>query len=1225
MTGGSFHISPPRPRINLAKNTVEFRDAPSGATLIPPTEILPQESSGSGSSTSNRPQGKSLEANIPSFPLPASSRDDAQTEVVTPLPVPTATTPGPAQQPFSEQSAADDGLAKPFGSCAPDSHTLSRLPTPPSVPAPPSNHTIISPTYSVEGSCPPSDSDSHVREPSQQHSTLVDAISMCEAHLLAARNDLSMEICPEDALCAQLPQALAPSTMETRDLYRGSESHPREEPRTPQLSHPSPLRDLPSSNNLDHIMDADENVLAITPQHSILFSQFQAQANHFFETVQGLTSALNAVHRSHTEVENTLTQQHRCLTEQRSALRAVEADYQAQLQHLNHSREALHQRETALAASERECRSREEARNAQWQAREEKRCAALKSWARKHQVQVDTCLKELEELKKAREAEQQRYAQPIFLPPVPTHPNLPTEAQEGMNEEEVKTIKERKALIDVVHHIRRMYAQKVDSLEQSTNALARLQEEREKRVAEEAQQKLLAEEEERARQAAAEEQRERAAAQAVREKSSVEAAERHCMPAASGNDCMTPQYSAEKPAHIETQATISNTDPELAQRRQEEYSRKRAEVMAQKQQANAENAARIRAAREGLTTAPSEGNNAATAADEAREAFAVSPPSIVQRPVATQRHSPSSPKSRKKAVVASGGVMLSTPQGGSSFGPTAARPPTTPGHGKSSIISAKTPSFVSASTEAGRQVATDTPLFPIQLASELNNASSANADVYHAVTPPRQTFALNPKSQTLLEAGGRELDLGPTSRVSPAQHTVNLRHLKKSRSYVEVRGGDRSVIKGSVKVEDSTTSSLKKEEDQELPTLFVQKESRPHSDQQEMNMSQIPPPRLAVIPPPRPNKPAPTRVPSAPDVRSPVGGAQNNVQALAPPSQPPRASPNPWVMDASAERQEWAPQPTPSPSPPEVVHPNSQETSSKGHANVGGAAPAEAQENRPLTAGHSHPRPSPESLTTSLYETDRSRERWQYERTRTYTREVDHYSPSKSPPPSSYIRRSSQHLGDDRWKARMSSIAIPTRPIVGKKRRSESVDDDYSYRSRRARMDERVPDTYEVEPWNDRYRPRSPLPDYHGSGTNPWVQADSYVPRRDPPARTVDDPDPTDRYYRRPASTFSPPPHFPTREQEIRQDTEDQVEGQQDPPLLARMSDRQHFPLPAPPRVRGKTEWGKGRDTGVLGEDDTGRGRGERGRSNISKPARNGVRLIERLREEPMSLEERLM
>jgi len=1148
MTGSPKHIPPPRPRINLAKNTVEFRDAPSGAT--PPTGILPQESSRSGPSTSNHPQGESLETNIPSFPPSASSRDDVQTEVVAPHPAPTATTPGPAQQPFSEQPAVDVGLAVPFGSCAPDSHTPSRLPTPPSVPTPPCNHLLISPTLS----------DSRVGESSQQPSTLVDAISMCEVHLLAARNDLSMAMRPEDAACIPLPPP-SPSTMEMRDLSRGNESQPREEPRTPQLSDPFPLRDQLSSTNLDHPMDADQNALAITPQHSILLSQFQAQANHFFEIVQGLTSALDAVHRSHTEVENTLTQQQRCLTEQRSALRAVEADYQAQLQHLNHSREALHQRETALAASEREYRSREEARNVQWQAREEKRCDALKS----HLVQVDMCLKELEELKKAREAEQQRYVQPGLLPPVPTHPNLPTEVQEGMNEEEIKTIEERKALIAFVHRLRRVYAQKVGFLERSTNALARLQEEREKRVAEEARQKLLAEEEERARQAAAEEHRKRAAAQAEQEKSLVEAAERHRMPAADGNDSTIPQHSTEKPAYIETRATISNTDPEQ-QRRQEEFARKRAEVMAQKQQANAENAARIRAAREGLTTAPSEGNNAA-AADESRDASAMSPPSIVQRPAETQRHSPSSPKSRKKTVVASGGVMLSTPQGGSSFGPTVARLPTTPGHGKGSTITAKTPSFVSASTEAGRQVATDTPLFPIQLASELNNASSANADVYRAMTPPRQTFALNPKSQTLLEASG-QLDLGPTPRVSPAQHTVNLRHLKKSRSYVEVRGGDRSVIKGSVKVEDSTIPSLKKEEDQDFPTLLVQNESRPHSGQQEMNMSQIPPPRLTVIPPPRPklsNKLAPMRVSSAFDAQNSSGGvmeAQNNVKALAPPSQPPRASPNPWVMDASAERQEWAPQPTPSPSPSDAVHPSSQESSSQGHANGGGAGPAEhveAQENWSLTTEHNHPRPSPESLATSLYETDRLRERSKYAHAR-----IDHYSPTKLPSPPFYARRSS---GDDRWKARMNSIAIPTRPIVGKKRRSESVDD-YSYRSRRARTDERVPYTYKVDPRGGPlrarspspseyhiYRPRSPSTDYHGSGTNPWVQPDSYVPRRDPLPCIVDDTDPTDRYHRR------PPPHFPTCEQEIRQDTEDQVEGQQDPPLLARMSDRQRFPV----------------------------------------------------------------
>ena len=1151
------HIPPPRPRINRAKNTVEFRNTPSGATLIPPIEILPQECSGSRSPTTSHLHGKRVEMNHLSVPPTASSQDDVQTEVVVPRPIPAASTATHAQQPSSEQPAADNSFATPRGSRAPDSQALSQLPTPPSATIPPCNQIVIPPPKFVEEPHPSSNSGSLVGESLPQPSTFADAISACEAHLLTVRSDLSGAMHSEDAVCTPIS---SPGPLTTQDIPRDNESQPRQESHTAQS-----LRDQPPSSNLDHTMDAEENSLPIISQYSVLSSQFQAYASNFSETAQGLTSTLDALHRFHTDVENALAQQRRSLAEQRAVLRAAEDDHQAHLQQLNSSREALHQQEVALAALEREFQSREEARNAEWLTREEKRCAEMKAQQDNYVAQVDVCLREVHELKK-RDAE--RYLQPTpFLPPLPTHTNLPTEVQKDMNEEEVKTIKERNRLFIIIDQSRQTYEQNVTLLEQSTSTLARLQEEREKRLAEEARQKCQAEEEERIRQVAVEEQRKHATAQAELEESMVQTAERNRMSTIDGNDRNIAQCDTEKPNDTETQATVGNRD--LDQRRQEEFNRKRAEVMAQKQQANAENAAKIRAAREGLPIALPEGDDASTVVDEAPDTFDMSSPAAMQRPVGTQRYSPSSPKSGKKTTVVSGGVKLSTHQGGSSFGSTATKPPTSSGHARSSIITGKAPSFVSASTEAGRQVATDTPLFPTQLASELNRASVVNADAHRGVAPlPRQGFALNPKSQTLLEAASRELNLGPTPRVSPAQRTTNLRHLKKTRNYVEEGGGNRSVNRGSVKVED-TSPSLKQEENHDLPTLLAQGESRPRSDQQEMN--QIPPPRVAIIPPPRPkplNKQAPTRVPSAPDPQSPLSisdgvmEVRGNIQTLAPPSQPPRVSPNPWVMDASAERQEWAPQPTPSPSPPQAVQSNPQE-SSQGHANGRSAglvehveAPeaVEAQENRSLSIAQDHARHSPKSPTTSLSGADRVRERSKYERPR-YTR-VDHYSPS---PRLVYTRRSSQHLGDDHRTARISSTVLPSPSVIGRKRRSESVDDDYSHRSRRARKDWRVTDNYEVGHREGPLRDRSPSPsEYHkyDSGPNDWAPANERGRYDDLRPRVVDNTDPTDRYYKRPAPASTSPPLFLTREQAIQQD-QDQVD-RQDPRLLARMSDTQH-------------------------------------------------------------------
>ena len=117
------------------------------------------------------------------------------------------------------------------------------------------------------------------------------------------------------------------------------------------------------------------------------------------------------------------------------------------------------------------------------------------------------------------------------------------------------------------------------------------------------------------------------------------------------------------------------------------------------------------------------------------------------------RYSPSSPKSGKKTTVVSGGVKLSTHQGGSSFGSTATKPPTSSVHGWSSIITGKASSFVPASTEAGQQVATDTFVpYPISLEAELCVRCQRRCTP-RCNTATETGFALNPKLQTLMEAG----------------------------------------------------------------------------------------------------------------------------------------------------------------------------------------------------------------------------------------------------------------------------------------------------------------------------------------------------------------------------------------------------------------------------------------------------------------------------------------
>ncbi|KAJ8580440.1 hypothetical protein M405DRAFT_886121 [Rhizopogon salebrosus TDB-379] len=162
--------------------------------------------------------------------------------------------------------------------------------------------------------------------------------------------------------------------------------------------------------------------------------------------------------------------------------------------------------------------------------------------------------------------------------------------------------------------------------------------------------------------------------------------------------------------------------------RQAEYARLRAQVLANKQQITLENAARIRAERAGLV-APSatHGNGLDDTNVEMEVDQLESSPVGLTLPLPGQQAAPPTGKPASKIKETphpqgtSGNVMLAIPSTATSRPPDAHTPSTPTTVTLSNVpASYKTPSFVSASTEVGRQVITDAPLYSTEFASELN-------------------------------------------------------------------------------------------------------------------------------------------------------------------------------------------------------------------------------------------------------------------------------------------------------------------------------------------------------------------------------------------------------------------------------------------------------------------------------------------------------------------------
>ncbi|KAG8214067.1 hypothetical protein J3R82DRAFT_10825 [Butyriboletus roseoflavus] len=615
---------------------------------------------------------------------------------------------------------------------------------------------------------------------------------------------------------------------------------------------------------------------------------------------------------------------------------------------------------------------------------------------------------------------------------------LPTEPQEGINEEEIAVIRSHNDILRAIKHLRRMHSDKVQKLEESSRTLRKLEKERQQREAEEAERHRIAEEErlqahaeaERARQVLEEKQRQ---FEAERKRQQVE------------TDREQAQLLAEQQAHAE--ATDGQTFG---------YRSHPKEVSVSQQQGIAD-MRRIRATP--VANSLSSEFTTAMNADEDGKAFAphrAIPLSDIHTSSGGSQSTTSQSKQQKDRSV-SGGVMLalSTPKTSPGHLPPkllAKLPsPSTLDHvAENAVNPARTFPAIPVSLEGGHRSS-----LPIQLASEFNRV--VNPDI--PLTPDQKsTFPRTPKPQTLLDAtigGSEEFNIGPVTGVSPAQQNVNLRHLKRYRSRIEENdSGDRSV-RTSVKSEENSVSMKKEEHDEPVLASLL------------TNLPASLPPRPAIIPPPRPRKrrAAPASQtnstssypPESNQLSSTKGGAgvttdEQPREALS------RGSPSSHAMHASVQL--LVPAETRDSLLLGPVYPELQPTES--HINAGERSTQDRAEIYDATSSE----PASATLPHELDGDDpsRSNRRFTDEFCRARSgnnprRQSDHYPPPFIASRSTVTSPTQPYRRIDSWRPqnvsngpRAEAMRV-TSPTTGRKRNFEFDDDDIGHRARRHRGD----------------------------------------------------------------------------------------------------------------------------------------------------------------------------
>lgn len=707
----------------------------------------------------------------------------------------------------------------------------SRIPTPPTVTMSSASREPTNPFPSLAAV----DAMLQDLQPSIPASAIIDSLAARQERLQAISANLAKLVSPLPPSSSQ-SSSPDPSVARANDNiipHQPSQSEHGSNPialRYPYLANQSSGRVPPSIDNI--LINTNDSSLIPAHSPATITQEHQAQRKAVMEAVQNLNSALNAVHRAQINSENALVFQIRTFEEQRATFeqtkRAQEATLHKELQDLQQKREELNARDSSLASLDQENKAREVARKAMFakrQAQEEEKRAAEAKRMQEVQEQIAAAMTELNEVEALRSKCQ---LGPLASETVPD--DLPTELQEGMDEEEIAVIKSRNDLLRAVKHLRRMLSDEVQKLEESNRTLRRLEEERKHREARETENCRRTAEEERLR-THAEAERVR---QVLDEKQRQFEAERKRQ-----DDREQAQLLAEQQTHTEAQAhglrrTEATNDQTFKHRSHPE------EVNASQQQ-GIPDMTRIRAAPVANFLSPK-----ATSAEEGGKAlsphYTVPPSNILASPGGSQS---ATSQSKQKDRPISSGIMLAVSAPNTSPGhlppkPLAkASPPSVSDHvAENAVKPMRTFPAVPVSAEGGHR----SP-FPTPLASEFKYA--VDADI--PLSPDHKAaFPRTPKSRTLLDATIREseeLNIGPVTGLSPTQQNVNLRHLKRHRGRIEENdGGDRSV-RTSVKREESSIS-LKREDhdDQSRERLQASFSTNPL------------PPRPTVIPPPRPRK-----------------------------------------------------------------------------------------------------------------------------------------------------------------------------------------------------------------------------------------------------------------------------------------------------------------------------------------------------------------------------------
>lgn len=704
-----------------------------------------------------------------------------------------------------------------------------------------------------------------------------------------------------------------------------------------------------ASNSISHQESVSSNNNALAPASSQTPSQPASHCTHLLSLVEAmkkLQTAAGAAFQVQLDADQALASERMEFDERRKMFEermlAREAEYQSKMQAMQKQLEVIRAREQRLVAMEEDARLRDEtrrARDAHRRAQDDQRKIEDESRRKAIHEEIADAMQLLEQAKAEKQRWQEERARSERDMTMGQVNGLPLRVladigprikkEEGMTEEEINTVDKYDQCLARVGYLSEKLQSLVACTRQLFDTLQRMKEAR-LQVTEEKRQRFADEVE--SRRIQAEVTRQGAHAETVRQKVQAEAERRivqleetarrnkeqgrdHLLdnqgpqqPLSVGEEHLSQVDPTQMPIHPERQKSHGPPDAEVGS------ARLRAQLVANKQEITiaSENATHIHAERAGLAALPAthgdstDDTNLDMEIDELESSpvgYTVSLPGRKGMP----RRKPVS----KKMMTAhsrgtSGKVMLGTASTASSRLPDSCIPSTLSTATRSDApVWYKTPSFVSASTEIGRRVITDAPLYPTEFASESDMPTSLLSN--DPVSTSRNTsLPTTPTSHTILANQTNEITVGPLTDPSPAHQDANLRHIKKNRCRLQSNSED-----GHVKQHDNDLPMKKIKTEEGVDMTTPKGLSTPPMDVTDPVQHDDPPstPSQAVLNPSNSQQNDPQTstklISQVPDVSS-----RNDIRG-GDPSQPisrlsaSPLSPDPLVMETSAERRSW--------------------------------------------------------------------------------------------------------------------------------------------------------------------------------------------------------------------------------------------------------------------------------------------------------------------------------